>query len=217
MVSSNDLIVLAGVDKGGMTPLLFGESAKRFNYRVVPVEFREGLTGGEWLREIRDVLRGLAGKAENVLWVDSRRAYFLGGPMSVKYWFERVGHPWVFAAGCVCETDSEMGIFYPRSNCRYRFLNAGMFVGSLDYVYGMFREYGLGEDLGAMSVRRIFSLLYLSRPTALKLDQAQSLCFCPKGDKDYEIGQVSGVVKVLSTGSNPCMVLGEGELKGALK
>lgn len=190
----------------------FKETAGRLGVEVEHLGVGERFGGKGWrLKKIWEELNRLPGEFTHILYLDSHDVVFMAGLDEIEHRFGEFGHPWVFGAERVCSPVPEMARLYPPSPTPYKFLNAGGWMGEIEYVLGWFRRMGLGNVPDSFHDQAFFSSLCLTIPTVVKLDYYQKLVFnACKSEGDLRVGRLNKRVSVVSTASYPSIVHGNG-------
>lgn len=197
----------------GRVQLRFRETTGRFGVPVEELGSGSSFGGKGWrIRRIWEALNSLGEGYTHVLYTDSYDVVFMAGLDEIEHRFGEFGHPWVFGAERVCSPTPEIARLYPPSPTPYKFLNAGGWMGEIQYVLGWFRRMGLGNVPDSFHDQAFFSALCLTIPTAVKLDYYQKLFFnACKAEGDLKVGRLNKRVSVVSTGSYPSIVHGNGK------
>lgn len=151
-----------------------------------------------------------AGKFTHVMMTDSYDVVFAAGWEEILTKFEKLNSPIVFASECYCWPDINRAGQYPACPHRCRYLNAGMWIATMEAAIPFTTE------LAAIAARRekcdqgIVTDMLLSGRHPIKLDSTCSLCFCLNLDSPKFLDLSGARPKTTDTGEEPAMFHGNG-------
>ena len=98
-------------------------------------KFGQGSTWPSYTDRLRDGAVFLQNRPEEfVLFVDSADTYLLDGSEEILRKFHEFNAPFVFSAETNCWPDSSLADHFPWNGTKYRFLNAGAWMGSRSWI-----------------------------------------------------------------------------------
>jgi hypothetical protein len=127
---------------------------------------------------LRRVTAGLAGLRGPVLFLDAFDMLVLGRAEELQARFLDLGHPLVFAAETNCYPDPARAVAYPACKTRYRYLNAGAWIGDAEYARALLLDAGADRVPDDTNDQGWLTELFLARPGALALDTRCELFQC---------------------------------------
>jgi hypothetical protein len=174
--------------------------------------------GGQWRGFNHSKLKGLYWELEKhhhkydyVLFTDAFDSLMVSSLDSILQKFLALDTPLLFSAevNCFPSSPGQKAEDYPEAPTKYRFLNAGGFIGRVDYLLQLMREWNAVNSADSGIDQQWWAHLYLSGTTQIKLDYFceifQCLFMC---EDDLEVR--SSVIRNRITGSCPCVIHGNG-------
>lgn len=192
-LESGFLPFVRSCERAGLAPLVlgYGEGWRGFGYR---------------LRQVYGAARALRG---TVLYVDAFDVVLAGSREEILSRYQSFGSPWVVNAETNCWPDLSRAVEYPDTLSRYRYLNAGAWIGEAEYIAEQLAAAGADRVPDDLNDQRFLTDLFLSDPSRLTLDTGCRLfqTLYRAGD---DLHQADGVWRNLDTDSAPLIFHGNG-------
>lgn len=195
----------------------FLASAKR--HGIDPKNFdAEDWPGADWTKipwyrksegQARFV-REHANEYSHFIFSDSYDIIFSAGLDEIMAKYQKLDSPIVFGAECYCWPDLAQASRYPETPHRCKYLNAGMWIASVEAALPFTSE--LAEIAGRREKddQQIVVDMFLSNRHPIKLDTACSICFCMNIDSPNFLDFSGKRIKTKDTGEEPCLYHGNG-------
>jgi lysyl hydroxylase/galactosyltransferase/glucosyltransferase len=167
----------------------------------------------EWFRKSQAQARFVrenADKYTHFLFTDSYDIVFTAGWAEILIKFAAIGSPIVFGAESYCWPDINQAGLYPASPHRCRYLNAGMWMATVEAAIPF------TEELAAIAAKRekcdqgIVADMFLSRRHPIALDTECSLLFCMNLDSPQFLDMTGIRPRTIDTDQHPVMFHGNG-------
>jgi hypothetical protein len=155
-------------------------------------------------------VREHASEYDVFMFTDSYDVVWAAGWDEILAKFKALNSPIVFASESYCWPDINQAGLYPASHHRCRFLNAGMWISTVEAAIPF------TEELAAIAARRekddqqIVVDMFLSKRHHIELDRTCSLCFCMNLGSDKLLDYSEPRPRAKDTSEQPCLFHGNG-------
>lgn len=165
--------------------------------------------GGK-LRWVRDYLEKIPNH-EIVMVIDAYDTLVLADEATILKKFQAYKTPFIISTETGCHPFPHYDAFYPASPTRFKYLNAGSYIGYAGYIKYLLDELAPIDD--EIEDQGLLSALYLHQPYTMKLDYMADLFLSLYQVELNQIALEDRHVRSLETQTWPCVVHGNGPAK----
>jgi len=183
------------------------DSCEAHNLSVEVLGIGEPFSWALRLKKYKEFLKGLP-ENDVAMFVDAYDILILADERTILERFKGMNAPIVFSTEVHCHPFFHLGQYYPPSPTKFKYLNAGSYIGYVKDLKKMFEAISpIPEETDDQG---LFSVYFLYNPGVFKLDYHNELfiSLLEVTEEEIEMDQSAKSIRYVGTNSSPCVVHG---------
>lgn len=166
-------------------------------------------------KKLNDYLKYLEGIPPDdvVLFIDAYDVLILADEKTILEKFFLMNAPFVISVETNCFPFAHLAPYYPPSPTKFKYLNVGSYIGYANHIQQIYEDLSpIPDDIDDQGLLTVYFLKY---PEKFKLDYHCELFLTlfQVTKKELVLDRQKKIVKSLTTGTEPCLVHGNGPAK----